>query len=596
MIKKVSDHLVFFIHGMGQQYEEYGRLEHHVLTMQKNTQQILQQQYPNHTLRIQYVAIEWHSVIHDLVDTKMEQATLETVPKVRLATNHWLMDCLYYFSKPYGQCIIDTVCQQCNDAYRQHVANWPEFTENGGQVHMIGFSLGGVIGYDIASMQWFPEQDGPAPWHHLSTDSSINNNPYYCYKPDIHVPLLDFQLRYLFTCGSPVAAALVFRGLDYLHYRPPPRTKLFNVFHPFDPLGYRIEPMVNQTYTSIHPVRLLRAQRQRILPKIPNLGIRSSLANAKPLISKARRTFWQYLATISNESETEEGIITNSEDDDSDDISDNNGNDSDDCMNKDDCHTMDTYPKKKTSQSPFSLSSSSGLVYLGINNNINSNSMASPVLSTFSVTMHHSSFPLPSIRSTMKKLLFNTSRTPSVTSVLATNTPEDSLLDDSHITEQQMDTENNNNDDNDADNDDDDDDDDDYQSILSTHEDKDEDAISFFTASTFDPVMEPLSTANTSISTNIGNNSSDSNLSTPYYPLSTDKMDALYDNKDLIDDETKGIVAMDGSIYPRLDYVLTETVIDTYASEWIVAMKSHFKYWANRDLVLHMVNAMVNEI
>jgi hypothetical protein len=44
----------------------------------------------------------------------------------------------------------------------------------------------------------------------------------------------------------------------------------------------------------------------------------------------------------------------------------------------------------------------------------------------------------------------------------------------------------------------------------------------------------------------------------------------------------KLIDGIDGQHYPRIDYVLNETVIDAYASEWIVAMKSHFKYWANR--------------
>lgn len=52
------------------------------------------------------------------------------------------------------------------------------------------------------------------------------------------------------------------------------------------------------------------------------------------------------------------------------------------------------------------------------------------------------------------------------------------------------------------------------------------------------------------------------------------------------DEESKAgnqlIEGHDGQLYPRIDYVLNETVIDAYASEWIVAMKSHFKYWANR--------------
>jgi hypothetical protein len=42
------------------------------------------------------------------------------------------------------------------------------------------------------------------------------------------------------------------------------------------------------------------------------------------------------------------------------------------------------------------------------------------------------------------------------------------------------------------------------------------------------------------------------------------------------------IQGKDGQMYPRTDYVLSENMIDAYASEWIVALKSHFRYWANR--------------
>jgi hypothetical protein len=98
-----------------------------------------------------------------------------------------------------------------------------------------------------------------------------------------------------------LAATLVLRGLDYHYYRPPLRTKVLNVFHPFDPLGYRIEPMVNKVYVDIQPVRIHKLQRRRILPvplpKIPNLGIKSSIAGAAPLIMRARRTFLRYMMT-----------------------------------------------------------------------------------------------------------------------------------------------------------------------------------------------------------------------------------------------------------------------------------------------------------
>lgn len=86
--------------------------------MQKNTIDLLSSRYPEQNLKVKYIPIgkfpccmereekrelimsllihiEWHSDIHQLVDSKMNKSTLNTVPKVRLATNDWLMDCLY---------------------------------------------------------------------------------------------------------------------------------------------------------------------------------------------------------------------------------------------------------------------------------------------------------------------------------------------------------------------------------------------------------------------------------------------------------------------------------------------------------------------
>ncbi|CAO3696817.1 unnamed protein product [Rhizopus microsporus] len=55
-----------------------------------------------------------------------------------------------------------------------------------------------------------------------------------------------------------------------------------------------------------------------------------------------------------------------------------------------------------------------------------------------------------------------------------------------------------------------------------------------------------------------------------------------------------GILGTDGNMYPRLDYVLSENMIDAYASEWIVALKSHFRYWANRDVSHHIVKTLLD--
>jgi hypothetical protein len=177
-------------------------------------------------------------------------------------------------------------------------------------------------------------------------------------------------------------------------------------------------------------------------------------------------------------------------------------------------------------------------------------------------------------------------------------------------------------------NDDDDDDDDDFQSILFNNPFKDgfasddDDAISFITALTFDTLIEEdtsftsSSTPETSIDTSPRCHSPTSLYeSHPFLDPSTKtaRDEIGYSDDENEEGDDAGILAVDGLVYPRLDYVLRETVIDTYGSEWIVAVKSHFKYWANRyvtdkqcmmkligflsvrDLVLHMVNVMMND-
>ncbi|KAG2235931.1 hypothetical protein INT48_004261 [Thamnidium elegans] len=285
-----SDHLVFFIHGMGQQYEKYGNLQHHVSTIQKNTTNLLSSRYPEKNLRVKYIPIEWHSEVQKRVGTDILKSTLATVPNVRLTINDWLLD---NFSKPHGQYIIDSVCKQCDVAYQNHKLEYPEFD---GHVHFIGFSLGGIIAYDVASMQWF-NQDGLPPWKNKLTSEQT------CQMPDISVPQLQFKIRYVFTCGSPI---------DYIQYRPPLRTRVYNIFHPFDPLGYRLEPMINSDYI-LEPVQIHRLKR---LPKIPNLGIRSSIAGAKPLL----QSIWQYVSSSVTSNIQEVRMGTKRKEGDNDDI------------------------------------------------------------------------------------------------------------------------------------------------------------------------------------------------------------------------------------------------------------------------------------
>ncbi|XP_014668792.1 PREDICTED: SEC23-interacting protein-like, partial [Priapulus caudatus] len=63
-------------------------------------------------------------------------------------------------------------------------------------------------------------------------------------------PKLDFNLCAFFALGSPIAVFLTVRGVNEVceDYRLPTCPGFFNIFHPFDPVAYRIEPMINKSF------------------------------------------------------------------------------------------------------------------------------------------------------------------------------------------------------------------------------------------------------------------------------------------------------------------------------------------------------------
>ena len=71
-------------------------------------------------------------------------------------------------------------------------------------------------------------------------------------------PGLKFKPNYLFAIGSPIAAVLVMRGQNFSDYSLPSETRFFNIFHLYDPMAYRIEPLMDEKYESLNPILLQR--------------------------------------------------------------------------------------------------------------------------------------------------------------------------------------------------------------------------------------------------------------------------------------------------------------------------------------------------
>ncbi|XP_069474041.1 phospholipase DDHD2 isoform X2 [Ambystoma mexicanum] len=73
--------------------------------------------------------------------------------------------------------------------------------------------------------------------------SSDNVN---CEHFDVCIGQLNFHPDIFFSMGSPIGMFLTVRGLKRIdpHYRFPTCNGFLNIYHPFDPVAYRIEPMV----------------------------------------------------------------------------------------------------------------------------------------------------------------------------------------------------------------------------------------------------------------------------------------------------------------------------------------------------------------
>ncbi|KAF7729036.1 hypothetical protein EC973_005067 [Apophysomyces ossiformis] len=225
------DHIVFVIHGIGQQTEEYGYFHEHLGSLQRTAREVLQARVPDHSVRIKLVPIEWHRHIHEQTDDTIDRITLKSMPTIRLVSNHYLSDVLYYFSKDRGQSIVNHVTETFNQAYRHLMTLHPTFH---GKIAIFGYSLGGLITWDILSNQ-----------HQPTSAEEVAQRQ----KLEFQCPKLDFQPDYFFGIGSPLGALLTVRNQNPQYYHPHPGVIFENIFHPFDPLAYRFEPLINDDYT-----------------------------------------------------------------------------------------------------------------------------------------------------------------------------------------------------------------------------------------------------------------------------------------------------------------------------------------------------------
>lgn len=272
------DHILFMVHGIGSICDFRCRAVEEVVDEFRNIAlQLVQSHYRTScekeiVHRIEVLPISWHSKLHSDetgIDNQLKSITLESIPKLRDFTNDTLLDILFYTSPVYCQTIISTVGNELNRVYDLFKQRNPSF--NGG-VSLAGHSLGSLILFDLLCHQHseqekdddeeediFPPQEPSKPstvHRKLSRRISYMMGSAGTGQPQICYPHLNFEPKTFFALGSPIGMFVIVRGLDVLgeNFSLPTCPSFFNIFHPYDPIAYRIESLIHPDLGKLKPV------------------------------------------------------------------------------------------------------------------------------------------------------------------------------------------------------------------------------------------------------------------------------------------------------------------------------------------------------
>ncbi|XP_068437096.1 phospholipase DDHD1 [Clinocottus analis] len=281
-----TTHIVFVVHGIGQKMDQ-GRIIKNTGMLREGVRKMEEKHFSEHNdEHVEFLPVEWRSKLALDGDT-VDSITPDKVRGLRDLLNSSAMDIMYYNSPLYRDEITKGLTQELNRLYTLFCSRNPEFEERGGKVSVVSHSLGCVITYDIMT-GWDPvrfcqqehhavEEELDLRWmsyeeKHVLEQLHLTRNRLQelenqlltleASKPPAR-PALKFKVENFFCMGSPLAVFLALRGIrpgtscHQEHILPTfICSRLFNVFHPTDPVAYRLEPLILKHYSNVAPVQI----------------------------------------------------------------------------------------------------------------------------------------------------------------------------------------------------------------------------------------------------------------------------------------------------------------------------------------------------
>eukprot|EP00903_Cladosiphon_okamuranus_P008634 g8280.t1 len=188
---------------------------------------------------VEFLPVEWFNQVHghDAVgEGLMQDITLSSIPGFRDFANQAIMDVMYYLTPDMQASILSVVGNKMNSMWHDFSRFTPGFS---GKVSVMGHSLGSIIAHDILMAQ-------PAKGETELAEGAVSKE----------IPILSFHPEVLLACGSPIGMFLALRQstLDKKKLFKFNTTKrFFNLFHLFDPVAYRLEPLLDKRLRNLQP-------------------------------------------------------------------------------------------------------------------------------------------------------------------------------------------------------------------------------------------------------------------------------------------------------------------------------------------------------
>ncbi|EDO37134.1 predicted protein [Nematostella vectensis] len=133
-------------------------------------------------------------------------------------------------------------------------------------------------------------------------------------QPYVKYPKLAFKPFALFALGSPIGMFMTVRGVDQVgpDFKLPTCQKVFNIFHPFDPVAYRLEPLVDSTFVK-DPIMIKHHKGRKRM----HLELRDNLsrfgATLKASLIESVKNTWESINEFARAHAYSDGVVSSTQ-------------------------------------------------------------------------------------------------------------------------------------------------------------------------------------------------------------------------------------------------------------------------------------------